>query len=172
LSARVSISRGAALWFLDLAEATPAARNNPDCPPRYLADLRAALKPKRSVVAAAKVRRAKKATKRDAFAAIRGAVVKRADGNCEACFRSLSELDRGEADHFWGRVRTPTTCQNVWLLCFSCHREKTANKPSPDFWLASFEQHVSRYGYTAERLKARNRMTVLEMMARQQAVAR
>lgn len=119
--------------------------------------LKAAMSPKRSVVASRKRKDSKKKTKREETAEIRAAVMKRAAGGwCEAG-RDECPPPSLELDHFFGR-RGPQSERTCWALCWRCHKDKTSNFPSAGEWLRRFIDHCQKYGYHAEAERARARL--------------
>jgi len=123
-----------------------------------------ALRPKRAVTSARKVRRIKTAARRQKTSDIRDLVAARASGSCEAC-GSVHEL---QLDHFFGgssrkALESVDTC---WLLCAECHRQKTVNLPSPTVWLARFMIHAKSHGYTTAYGIADNRFRSLQLQGR------
>ncbi len=160
MSASVRISRKAAVALEHhLFHCIPEDR-------AYL-ELVAALKPKRSVVAARKVKRAKKATKREQTSAIRFAVAERAHGKCECCGQFLvfaNGVSYSEMDHFWGRAKAVQSAQNCWMLCRDCHYLKTNNDPSAAHWLNKYLDHSITHGHSREASKAGSRLQALELM--------
>lgn len=134
MAALVRISRKTALRLLDFVAA------NDDW---AVEELRTALKPKRFVQLARKRRVAKRATKNQETAAIRMVVMARSGGFCEACGFAPEAFGLPlEMDHFYGRVRVRQSADTVWMLCSPCHRRKTANTPSADYWRAKFARHL------------------------------
>lgn len=152
-TARVLLSavdlRGLGATTVDLAMAAEA--------------LRKAIEPKRSVVANRKRRTAKKSTKREETAAIREAVMRRANGRCEVCCALDLRLAPLQLDHFFGRVRVKQSVKNCWALCGPCHRMKTENDPSAADWLKWFIVHATRYGHHDEARLAQNRLEAIEL---------
>lgn len=130
-------------------------------------DLRRALKPRRSVVAARSPRRAKQEKKRVETREIRASAVVRADGVCECgCGLPFTDYDPGELDHWFGRGKVPQSIANTWLLRRSCHRLKTLNSPSSDHWGRKFIRHCWRYGYLDAAARANGRLASLEALPR------
>lgn len=110
---------------------------------RLLVALHAAQAPKRSA-APAKKRREKKARAvhvktRD----IRVDVAARAKGRCENCCAFGTDFAPLELDHFFGgrNKRSHESAATCWLLCRTCHRAKTDNFPSADYWGVAFSSH-------------------------------
>jgi hypothetical protein len=92
-----------------------------------------------------------------AHRAVYEAVMKRADGVCEACFKHREDL---QIDHFAGR-RDGTTVEGCWVLDSECHLAKTDSKPSAKAWCERFMVHCGLYGYKEQAQKARTRIAVL-----------
>lgn len=134
-----------------------------------IAEVEAALRPSSKATRAKSARRqekkARKATKREAFRDVRALVVERAEGRCE-CGHHAPATGH-EADHFWGRARAESV-ESVWLLNSLCHKSKTLNQPSRAHWLQLFANHCDRHGYATEAAKARRE---LEAMAAISAAA-
>lgn len=131
---------------------------------RAIAELEAALKPKRSVKLARARKAVKAKTKREETAEIRAAVMKRADGACEACRRLFTEDMPGQMDHMFSR-REPQTERSCWALCFGCHKIKTLNSPSAEAWLRGFWGHALKHGFREEAERARRRLESIRTMA-------
>jgi 5-methylcytosine-specific restriction endonuclease McrA len=93
-------------------------------PPGPLGELRAALKPKRSVVAARARKASKRRTKKEETAEIRAAVMARADGVCEMC----STARPLQLHHAFGRVRVRQATSNCLGICDCCHHDLTNNE--------------------------------------------
>ena len=175
---RVSLSRRDAEAIASLVETRHPGwlANQQDAIDR----LRAALLPKPKKVAATKARKAAKGAKRAAHnaetAEIRAEVVSRATGiagpMCEACACEFVGARGVEMDHFWGRGKTQQSAANCWLLCRSCHRNKTMNRPSASHWLHIFAQHCWRRGFEDEADKARARLASLSDVAEAAALSR
>lgn len=116
------------------------ARNGGGYTPQYLDGLRAQLRemlrpsPKKAAAKKAKRQRVvtKKATKKGETAAIREAVMARADGRCETCGGEELGL---ELHHALGRGKAKQAESNCLGVCVSCHRQITRNDPSASFWL-------------------------------------
>lgn len=124
-----------------------------------------ALSVPRGVKLARKEKRAKKETRREKVSAIREAVMARAKGHCEYCGVHHSPL---EMDHALGGSsrRVLESVAGCWGLCLVCHRAKTVNAPSAEYWLEKFLKHSSRHGYDAEPQRvARARLGSLEIQA-------
>lgn len=126
-------------------------------------ELRAALKPKKSVQASRKRRETKGLTKKEETAAIREAVMKRAGGQCENCLAHEGPAAPLELDHMFGRVRVKQSERNCWALCRPCHRGKTNNAPTAWFWLRVFAAHAFSHGYAAEARMADARFEALSL---------
>jgi len=91
-------------------------------------------------------RKKKTAAKVDAMTVLRAAVWERSGGKCEACGLPLV-AERGELDHFFGGIgrRTEQQCvANCWRIDGACHRQKTANDPTREWWLQKFLIHLNR----------------------------
>lgn len=84
--------------------------------------------------------------------ALREAAVTRAGGRCEACGVDVPEKLL-ELDHIFGRGRSEHI-ETVWMLCRSCHREKTNNSPSHMAWLERAFEWAGRRGFGRTRLLA------------------
>lgn len=82
-------------------------------------------------------------------AKIRAAVMKRADGNCEACFKWAGEALH--FDHFAGR-RNGESVESGWALCPACDHLKTTNDPNAKKWVERFMTHCALHGF-AEQVK-------------------
>jgi nucleoside 2-deoxyribosyltransferase len=138
------------------------------------AALDAALKPKRSTQASKPRREANAKARKEEWAAIREAVLKRADGKCESpgCGFELGMLQQPhplEVDHFFGgtgRRRALQSVETCWALCRRCHRLKTANEPSAAYWLEDFIPHCARYGYSTPKAMALGRLSGLQLQGR------
>lgn len=142
-------------------------------------ELRASMAPKKFVKAAKARKATKKASKRDETAAIREAVMKRADNHCECgcgyLFKGsnwLSYANEAELDHFFPKGRTKQTVKTCWALTRACHRLKTDNKPDAAFWLRRFICHAENHDYAAEARLARGRLESLELTAEAAALSR
>ncbi len=95
---------------------------------------------------------------------IRGAVVVRSRGRCEACGAFLSASgcgDTGHTDHFFGRAKAPESPENCWQLCIACDAKKTTGRPSAAFWLSRFIAHCKRHGFIDEKIRAEVKLAVL-----------
>lgn len=125
-------------------------------------ELRRAMEPKRSVKLAKVRKTAKRATKKEETAAIREAVMARADGRCEDCGSSGCPL---ELDHAFGRGHVQQTERNCWALCGPCHREKTNNRPNAAYWLKRFTLHAQKHNLTREQQMALRRLAFVEARA-------
>jgi hypothetical protein len=163
-SVRISLKTARALR--DLVAQFPATLE------RELRELSDAMAPKKSVRASAARRVVRQATKKEMRAEIRTALEARANGSCEAC--GMSERFSGplEWDHMFGRVRVRESERSGWMLCHTCHRDKTANRPSAATWLEAFVGHCERYGYREEAGMATRRLGALELSDRAAAVAK
>jgi hypothetical protein len=102
-----------------------------------------------------KAKAQRKQTKREQRAAVRAAVVARAEGRCE---RILGEPGNVmgrcnapgvEMDHMHGRAREESV-ESCWLHCVLCARAKTTNRPSRGYWLWNFGIHAAGYGYAGQ----------------------
>ena len=81
------------------------------------------------------------------------AIVRRADGLCEACrVRPAARID-----HFFSRGRAESL-ETCWHLCVECDIDKTYNRPAASHWLLSFVCHAESHGYTAAAERARARL--------------
>lgn len=128
----------------------------------YLAQAIDAARPKRSVKLARSRKAAKKRTKKQEAADIRGAVMKRADGRCECgCGELAHPWDPLELDHFRGRGRSETV-ESCWALRASHHKKKTLSEPSAAYWLKSFINHARYRGFDEEAAQARRRLAMVE----------
>ena len=91
-------------------------------------------------------------------ASVRAAVMKRADGKCEACGKW-----KGEAltyDHAHSR-REPDAVETGWALCWDpCHAAKTRNDPSAQWWIRRFIEHCEKHGYETSASRSRVRLEV------------
>lgn len=154
----VRISLKAARVLLDYLNGAPRAVGSV-----AIAELERAMKPKRSVKLARARRETKAITKKALRASVRTEVMIRASARCENCGRIESEFNHLEMDHFWGRARAESV-ETCWALCNECHRWKTANNPSRQFWLMRFVGHCKNFGYEAQRKKAGTEWDVIESM--------
>ncbi len=119
-------------------------------------ELERAMEPKRSIKPARIRKEAKKKTKKEEAAEIRDLVLERADGFCESCLINFDpDLRPGELDHFWGRGKERQRVENCWALCRGCHRAKTDNIPTRNYWLTGFALHCESHGYMRDAAKAR-----------------
>lgn len=76
------------------------------------------------------------------------AVLSRADGKCEGCRCALGHFDRApELDHFFGRARAADSEDTIWVLCRTCHHNKTNNKPDAERWFRWFLEHCARNSF-------------------------
>lgn len=98
-----------------------------------------------------KVREAAKEKKRqgrkEVRAAVRRACEDRSRGRCEVAGCGGVGV---ELDHFFGRGKAPETVATCWMLCRSCHRDKTLNRPDRIAWLDTYQGHCAAYGYVTE----------------------
>ena len=93
---------------------------------------------------------------------IRAAVCLRADGSCECCSAHVGfDGELGHLDHAFGRAHVAEAVSNCWILCPTCHHEKTNNIPRATWWLARFAEHCGKYGYHAEADRCDARLAVL-----------
>lgn len=56
-------------------------------------------------------------------------------------------------DHFWGgngRRRSMQSPESVWFLCGFHNEERTLNRPSREWWLRAFEEHVLANGLKSQ----------------------
>lgn len=146
MSAAIKLSRKTASALLELLPEddllSPTDR-------RFKVDLRAALKPKRSVKFARARKTAKKASKREETSNIYREVEQRADGLCEMCGDAFSPLDPPEMDHARGKGRAPQSVENCWMLHGrSCHRRKHNGLAVE--WLTQYRLHAEYFGYSRE----------------------
>ena len=95
---------------------------------------------------------------------VRAAVMERAGGFCESCFRFVGE--DGHADHFFGRAKAEETEPNVWCLCLSCDDDKTHNRPSAAVWMERFTLHASLHGHKEAAERAQVKLAVLKQKKR------
>lgn len=132
---------------------------------RAVEELRRALdvRPRKAFVSAptrkqtkAKKDRAKRQTTKE----IRAAVMKRANGWCEACGSALIySTNAPTLDHMVGRKRAPQSERNCWALGWRCcHARKTDNIPSANHWRHAFIAHASRHSFFAEAAMVRAEM--------------
>jgi hypothetical protein len=102
---------------------------------------------------AARVRKeGKAATHRESMGHIREAVLQRAAGRCEnpRCGVAFIAPVTAEMDHWLsggGRRREKQSVETCWMLCWVCHKDRTANIPSAAWWNSAFAAHCARYGY-------------------------
>lgn len=141
----IRISRKAALVFLRLTEEVGHPSEE-----RFADELRAALKPKKAVVGARRVKRAKKATKGAQTKAIRAEVMARADGTCELCAEAVPT----EMHHVFGKARVPQSVSNCMALCMWCHRSLTDNARGAVQSWGLVARVLKRLGYEAEAQRA------------------
>lgn len=111
-------------------------------------------KPKRAVKAAATRRTQKRLSKKEETAAIRAAVMKRADGRCELCGHIPAAFEPLEMHHALGRVRAKQAEGNCLGICRTCHWDITNARPG---WLQKQADVFRRLGHlgTAWRLESR-----------------
>jgi 5-methylcytosine-specific restriction endonuclease McrA len=178
MSARVSLSmprKQAERFKAALFQVRWDGRLGPDYERLWLL-LEAALSPKPKKVAAAKAKRAVKASRRaskaEETAEIYGAVRLRAAGRCEACDLPFSTFNPGEMDHFFGRGKVPQAISNCWLICHLCHSQKTLSLPDATKWLDRFETHARFYRYVAEARRAGSRRDALALSRESAEVGR
>lgn len=88
-------------------------------------------------------------------AAVRAAVVTRADGRCEC--GCGAPVPPGEVDHFFGRAKSEESVANCWLLTPACHFAKTRNSPSARAWLVKFRAHAELHGYLEAQIRAESK---------------
>lgn len=78
--------------------------------------------------------------------ALRSHALDRARYRCECC----SSLGPLVMDHWLGgrgRRRQEERLETVWMLCLRCNDDRTANRPSAEYWNERFEEHCARHGY-------------------------
>jgi 5-methylcytosine-specific restriction endonuclease McrA len=137
--------------------------------------LDAALQPKiaRPAKVNHKPRKPTRTAKNAETARIYAEVEKRAAGRCEnpECRKAfgISLQDKPEMDHFWGhgKGRLPQKTSNCWMLCGSCHLDKTRNRPSRAQWLKRYRQHANENVYVLEYGDATRALEVAEMKEEQ-----
>lgn len=143
---------------------------------RAIDELRAALaklsrsRPRKA--SAQKAKTAKRKTKREETQSVRGAVVARAGNQCEACGAQPVPGSPLTLDHFFGRARAPQTAANCWLLCWSCHQQKTDNAPTATYWLEVFAGHAQHHGFWDEASKANAALESRADIAQAAAISR
>lgn len=160
MSGSVRISRRTAAYVLEVLEQEQAVEMGIRVG-QAIAELRAAMAPKKSVRLAHKRVAAKKRTKRAETKDVWTAVMDRALGACEACQAQAGP--KLQLDHFFGRVRVPQSERNCFALCPACHREKTDNVPSAAHWLEKFVAHAERHGFTEEAGMATRRLAAIQI---------
>lgn len=146
-SVRISVRAAQALLTLCADAPTFAGE-------RVVAELRAALAPKKFIKAARKERTKKKKEHRDETSEVYAAVMKRAERSCEYCCGPDTFAAPLEMDHMFGRVRAKQSERNCWALCRWCHKHKT-NSPEPWFWFEAFAKHADELGFRGEAARAR-----------------
>lgn len=62
----------------------------------------------------------------------------------------------------FGRGKSEESEDTVWLLCRTCHRNKTDNKPDAGRWLRWFLEHCARHGYRSSYERAFKRLGIVE----------
>jgi hypothetical protein len=91
------------------------------------------------------------AARQTATAALRAAVMFRADGRCELeaanqrCVNNATELDHWLSGT--GRRQQKQSVETTWALCRAHHVRRTRNYPNAAFWNELFADHCARYGY-------------------------
>ena len=166
---RVSISRKTAQFLAKLV-AEKDGYGNWGGAQRAVDELRAALKPKRSVAPARKRKAAKAKTRKEETSEIREAVFARAGGHCECgCGGQdgpgmpLTFANQpGELDHFWGRGKAQQTVENCWALSRLHHRAKTLGIPDRAGWISAFIRHCEKHGYSGEAGRAKAELYFVE----------
>lgn len=159
MSAYVKLSMRAARQLAYILETSGQKQ-----PQETQSELRAAIakaeRAKSRRVESRKPSEAARASKREETAAIRAAVVIRAKDACEVCGSGGQWL---ELDHFFGRGRgrPAQSARNTWLLCATCHRAKTLNRPSASIWLLHFKAHCAVHGYEKELATAESRLAFI-----------
>lgn len=121
---------------------------------QYKGDLRASLEsflekhaPRRRKPSLRKAEKEeKKLGKKGARADVRAACVARCNQQCEACGQPSMYIGPLEMDHFYGRAFSESV-ETCWMLGPECHRQKTENDPTREFWDAKFAIHCKLYGY-------------------------
>lgn len=151
-------------YLCSLAEPDPEGN-------RLIDAIEAALKPKRAVVAAGKVRAKQRRTRKAVVSAIRAKVVTRAGDFCECgCLHfTVSAYGPGQMDHFHGGAsrRALESVEGCWMLLPLCHSAKTSSIPSRKYWLKKFLRHSAICGYRAEpQRKAQAELESLELQGR------
>lgn len=93
-------------------------------------------------------KRLKVQTRQLTSAQIRAAVMRRADGRCEACTGPLGLS--GVWDHWLGgsgRRKALESVETTWALCAYCNHQRTDNIPSAKHWNRRFQTHCDTHGY-------------------------
>lgn len=155
MSASVRLSRKAAQEILRAAPNMAVGDLG-----RAYSELQRALAPKPKSSQVRKTERKRRA-KREETRDIYEQVAERAGGRCEACRLMFTLLNPGELDHFRSR-RHGQSVESCWLIHGGCHRQKTNNVPSAEFWLRAFIAHCERHGYRAEASRAEARLYAIE----------
>jgi hypothetical protein len=147
----LSVKHARALWGLlpNISDVSPEES-------RAMAELSRQLAP-RPKSSAAKRTEKRRRTKREETSAIYEQVAKRAGWWCENCNRTLDALNPGEMDHQLGR-RVPQSIENCWMLCRTCHRAKTENRPDAEYWLRAIASHAHRHGHYRTGAEVRRRL--------------
>ena len=132
-----------------------------------VAAIAAALKGKRAVAKAKKLRLSKKEIRKREVSDLRTIVMTRAQGRCESCGGEMhSESWRGvlELDHFLGgsNRRFLESIETCWALCSWCHQRKTRLQPSAESWFERFIQHARIHGYLKAVSLAQARLQFIE----------
>jgi hypothetical protein len=133
---------------------------------RLVAKIDSALQPPRGLSKRKAAKREKTQQSIDETKAIRAALELRAKDLCEFCGYGFVDGD-DQVDHFWGRAKAKQTERNCWLLCSSCHRSKTLNRPSALAWVHAFKTHCDRYGFLTESRKAESKILWLRTRSKQ-----
>jgi hypothetical protein len=89
---------------------------------------------------------------------LRQRLVARARGRCEAC----GEKPCQECDHFFSRARAEENEATCWMLCTSCHFQKTVNHPNAAHWFRRFIEHCRKYLYCESQQRAEARLFFVE----------
>jgi 5-methylcytosine-specific restriction endonuclease McrA len=119
---------------------------------RMLEELDSALKVKKSVRASRVRRETKKKTRKEKWAEIREAVLRRSHGLCEC--GCGDEYERLEVDHFFGgngRRKALESVETCWALSPNRHWQKTQNlDPETDLreFIAHCNDHAGRNAQT------------------------
>lgn len=117
-------------------------------PDASLAEYRRAKAKLRGVPTREETKAIRKLVRDTAFRDLALKVLTRAQFVCECCCAWLPFT--GEIDHWLGgsgRRRQRESIETIWLLCSSCHADRTANRPSVEHWNERFRLHCERYGY-------------------------